>query len=535
MISANAFHSYAADPAAFRANLLVDVDGHPRRFGDVMDRWQRDDFRAMDPALMKCNGRSNRPATMRHYRERGRGHSKTTDLAVTCCWALAFSARPIRGFCYAADRDQAAILKQSIHTLVRLNPWLGGILSVEAHRVVNNARGHPGAGGTLAIEASDVGSSYGILPDLIIADELVHWQSAPALWHSLISSAAKRSNCLLVVISNAGFADSWQWTVREVARTDPDWHFSRLDGPKASWLSAARLAEQRRMLPAIAYARLWENQWSSGGGDALTETDIAAAFDERLAPMKGTEPDWLYVAGVDLGLTRDCSAVVVLAVPDGGKAGKIRLAHTKLWRPVLGKKIDLMDVERHLLELETRYKLECIAFDPWQAESMAQRIEADSGRRRRNTQRRFGSQPFMRSVPPTGSNLRDQATLIIESFVDRRLHCYPDENLRRDLMKLRVEERSYGVRLTSPRDGQGHGDTFSAFSIALLLAHEFAGKAKPRAGPIGSTNHETALERLAHRIVSLDAHDATLATPEDDQAPFRKLMRRVGRASRSAR
>jgi hypothetical protein len=32
------------------------------------------------------------------------------------------------------------------------------------------------------------------------------------------------------------------------------------------------------------------------------------------------------------------------------------------------------------------------------------------------------------------------------------------------------------MRLTSPRDGQGHGDLFSAFSLALLIGHELAGK-----------------------------------------------------------
>ena len=79
-------------------------------------------------------------------------------------------------------------------------------------------------------------------------------------------------------------------------------------------------------------------------------------------------------------------------------------------------------------------------------------------------------------IPPTAANLREQATLIIESLTDRRLLLYDCEPLRRDLLKLRVEEKSYGIRLTSPRDGDGHGDTFSAFSLALLVGHELAGK-----------------------------------------------------------
>jgi hypothetical protein len=219
---------------------------------------------------------------------------------------------------------------------------------------------------------------------------------------------------------------------------------------------AARLAEQRRMLPPVAYLRLWENQWSSGGGDALTPQDIAAAFQDGLLPIDGRTDGFLFVAGVDLGLTRDCSAVVVLAVPDGGKAGRIRLADAKLWRPVLDRKLDLLEIERYILELDERFGLETVSFDPWQMESMAQRLEADSGHRRRNQRRLNWQKPWMQELPPTAASLRQQATLTIESFQDRRLQLYPCEALRRDLLKLRVEEKSYGIRLVSSRDGEGH-------------------------------------------------------------------------------
>jgi phage terminase large subunit-like protein len=496
MISTKLFQKYANDAAAFRDSLTVDVDGIARRFGDVMDDWQRDDFATLDPALKRAAGRSTKTAKMRAYLERPRGHSKTTDLAVTAVWALAFATRPLRGYCYAADQDQAALLKQAMETVLRLNPWLGDILEVQKNQVANVAKGHPGQGGTIRIETSDVGSSFGILPDIIIADEVTHWQGDGSLWHSLISSAAKRSNCLLVVISNAGFVDSWQYGVREAARTDEAWIFSRLDGPQASWLTPERLAEQRRMLPAVAYARLWLNCWSSGGGDALTEQDINAAFLDGLAPMTGTEPGFIFCGGLDLGLTRDCAALVVLGIPEGGRSGRIRLAHNRLWRPTLGRKIDLMEVERHILEVDRQFGLENVAFDPWQAELMAQRLEADTGHRSRNARRLFGNKPRMREVPPTGANVREQATLIIESFTDRRFQFYPCEPLKQDLQKLRVEERSYGVRLTSPRDSDGHGDTFSAFALALLVGHELAGKKPVRAGSMSREAGDPFQERM---------------------------------------
>jgi hypothetical protein len=483
VIDAKTFRRYAADPAAFRADLLIDVDGVARRFGSVQDEWQRQDFAALDPALRRAAGRGKGDAKGRAYLERPRGHSKTTDLAIIACWALAFSTRPLRGYCYAADKDQARLLRDAMLTLIRLNPWLAEILSVETHRIVNFASDHPGEGGSLTIETSDVGSSYGILPDLIIADELVHWTGDGSLWHSLLSSAAKRRNCLLVVISNAGFVDSWAWKVREAARTDPDWFFSRLDGPRASWLPPDRLAEQRRMLPAVAYARLWENQWSTGGGDALLPNDIEAAFDSGLSPMTGNERGYSFVAGVDLGLTRDCSAVVALGVKrEGDSVGKIRLAAAKLWNPRFAR-VSLVEVERELRDLHARFDLNDIRYDPWQAEHLAQRLRLDG----------FP----MNEVSPTGGNLQSMATAVIESFTDRRLELYPCAELKRDLMKLRVEERSYGFRLVAPRDETGHGDTGTAFALALLAAIEIAGQRIFEVGILDVWNHDA--EALAAR------------------------------------
>lgn len=546
MISQTKFTRYAADPAAFRNDLIIDADGVARKFGDVMESWQRIDFAALDPALKRCNGRASEDAIMRAYLERPRGHSKTTDIAVVCVWALAFATRPIRGYAFAADKDQARLLRDAIQTIVRLNPWLGEILTVEAHSVTNTASEHPGQGATLTIEASDVGSSYGILPDLIVADELCHWEGDGSLWHSLISSAAKRSSCLLLTISNAGFVDSWQWAIREVARTDPAWHFSRLDGPMASWLTEARLAEQRRMLPPVAFARLWLNQWSTGGGDALTPADIEAAFPPFIQPMRGHDPLsaglYVFVAGVDLGLTRDCSAVVVLAIPSLGRVGQIRLAHHRLWHPTPGEKINITEIEQHILALDQEFDLEAVGFDPWQAEHMAQRLEAISQNRRRTARSvTRHNKPWMREVPPTGGNLREQASLVIQGFQDRRFALYACEPLKRDLLKLRAEEKSYGIRLSSPRDGDGHGDSYSAFAIGLQVGHEFATIRPAIASAGGESRTTTSLatmnNRAMQRATDKFAHEQQLWADRQEQMrtmpayldhPLYQFFKRIG-------
>ncbi|QDT56277.1 Phage Terminase [Caulifigura coniformis] len=539
MISAKTFERYAIDPSAFRDDLLIDVSGSVRRLGNSMDDWQGADFAALDAGLARCNGRSDRPARLRAYLERPRGHSKTTDLAVMVCWVLAFSTRPLRGYGFAADKDQARLLKDAVSTVLRLNPWLAKILTVEAGRVVVSAKSHPGAGGSLSIEASDVGSSYGILPDFVICDELTHWEGDGALWHSIISSAAKRENCLLVVIANAGFVDSWSWSVREAARTDEAWVFSRLDGPRASWMTEKRLEEQRRMLPAVAFRRLWLNEWSTGGGDALTPEDIASAFQSDLQPMTGVEKGWTFVGGIDLGVSRDASAVVVLASGQHGtpQQGRIRLAHAHLWKPTPGKRVDLMEVERYVRALDRKFALRRIGFDPWQAEHLAQRLEADAGHRRRQQHLPARVEPWMKEIPPSGANLRDMASLVLESFTDRRFQFFPCAPLHADLLKLRVEERPYGYRLVSPRDGDGHGDTFSAFALALLIAHQEAGKRKVVIGALDGQGRRQGDSRLEQEFLRIEAENVLRRQiAADSGSPdyagmheWRLLMRSVGR------
>lgn len=473
MIDGGTKRLYARDPSKFRDALIVDVDGHPRRFGDVMDPWQREDFARLDPALLRCLGRSDAPAKMRAFFERARGHSKTTDIAVVVVYLLCFAPRPLRLYSYAADRDQAGLLRDACQAIVRMNPWIGELLTVEKDAIRNRRTDHPGYDSSLRIETSDVGSSYGILPDAIVFDELCHWpDNAEGLWSSLMSSAAKRSNCLMFGITNSGFVDTWQWGVRESIRRDDGWVFSRQEGVTASWMTPERLEEQRRLLPPVAFSRLWENRWSSGGGDALRQEDIEAAFVPGTLPMNGNESEFDFVGGLDLGLTRDASALCILGVGRSNtpQSGRIRLAHTRLWRPKYGSRVSLVEVEEEIRRVAKRYDLRETSYDPWQAQLAADRLSLTN--------------ITMREVTPTGKNLQDIAARLLEAFTDRRLTLYEEPNLKRDLLKLRVEERNYGYRLVSPRDEHGHGDMASAFGLALLSAAELAAEPFVILGPL---------------------------------------------------
>lgn len=468
-----------SDPAAFRQALLIDTDAGPRPLAEVMDDWQAADFAALDPGWRRAAGQDVQDEfKLRAWVERGRGHSKSSDAMVSATWALFASRRQLSGIVCAVDRDQAALDRDHVGRLVSLNPWLGSIIEVQQWRIVNR---HTGS--AMDVISSDAPSSYGLLLDFAVCDEVTIWAKRD-LFDSIFSAAAKRSTCLLLCIGNAGFRDSWQWSIREAIRTDPAWLFRRLDGPVASWITQANLDEQRRLLPPAAFDRLWMNLWSSAGGDALDEATIAAAFKSDLRPMTGAAEGWEFVAGVDAGVSRDASAVAILAVRRGHDGhGRIRLAATKVWRPCKGRKVDLQEVEDALFDFHVRFRFKQVCYDPWQMTHLASRLQS-AGLGKLAGGPKFGKQRResvpMVEVPPTGQNLQRMATAVIEAFNDRRVECFDDAGLRRDLGKMRVVEKSYGFRLESPRDEFGHGDLGNAFSLAILAASELAAKKKHR-------------------------------------------------------
>lgn len=454
---------YVADPAAFRADLFIDQGGDLVRLGDVLEPWQDADFRATDPGWQFCAGRwpaDGGPVIQRAYLERPRGHSKTSDIAVDATWAMAFAKRPIRGYAAAADKDQARLLRDAILRLIRNNPWLSQVLEVQAYSVRNIAKGHAGAESQLEILSCDVGSSYGLLPDFIVCDELTHWTGGGDLWHSLISSAAKRPSCFVQVITNAGSGagTSWQWEVREAARNDTDWYFRTLDGPHAKWITAKVLAEQQRLLPPKVYQRLWLNRWSTGG-DVFDLADITACVTLD-GPMLSREPGWMYVAGLDLGISRDHSALVVLGVHRESR--RVALASVQSWSPPPGGKIDLTVVQNAVADADRTYNLEAVCFDPYQAELMAQQLV------------RAGV--TMEPVPFVGQNLNRMASTLVEAIQSRRLELFNDARLIGDLSSLNIVPRSYGLKLEAARDGTGHADRATALAIVLPRALELVAR-----------------------------------------------------------
>jgi hypothetical protein len=59
------------------------------------------------------------------------------------------------------------------------------------------------------------------------------------------------------------------------------------------------------------FARLWQGEWTSDTATAINRDDIAAATTLP-GPLDGPERGYIFTGGLDLGLTRDASALVIV-------------------------------------------------------------------------------------------------------------------------------------------------------------------------------------------------------------------------------
>jgi hypothetical protein len=284
------------------------------------------------------------------------------------------------------------------------------------------------------------------------------------VWQAQFSAAAKKSTCMLVIISNAGngIDASWQWQVREMAKVSENWYFSRLEGPVASWLSPAFLEEQRLGLTDLAYERLWQNRWTEGVGDAVTAEMIRDATTLDGPMLRSPGPEWLFLAGADLGVKNDFSSVVTVGLPYG--SDQIVLADCKVWKPSPGQEIELLDVARYIDDLRHRFQLQALWFDPHQALMLAQVL------RRRGL--RCEEMSFS-----SAARRAEMATALISSLTNGQLQLFEHDQLARDLLRLRIEERACAVRLAPPANtGDGHCDAAIALSIVMPEAMRLASR-----------------------------------------------------------
>lgn len=420
------------DRSVFR-NALIMPDG--RRFGDAAVDFQREHFQRLDSNPGKHS-----------YTERGRGGSKTFDLALESTTEL-FLKPGARIDACAADRDQAALLHEAIVGIITRTPGL-----TDAARIEKWSIEVPALGSRLEVLASDSASAYGRTPATIAVDEFAEWrEGAEAFWHAIWSSVPK-ARARVHIISSPGLGQSgFAWRIRETARTNPErWIFSQLTTPPP-WLDDEFLAEQRATLPSAIFERLYGGVWATPGSAFLTAEEVAVLFTPRISPREYG----LIVVGGDLALTRDSAVLAAVALAGRTQFSVLEFA---TFRPVKGQPVDLVLVKHTLRELLQKYRATAV-LDPFQGELLASEL------------RREG---FTIETYPFTSDSRMQLFMrLFRTIRTGQLKSEPHEQLRSELLNLQVTETPGGTARIDHRHGR-HDDHVVAVSLALHQLEETA-------------------------------------------------------------
>ncbi len=498
------------DFMVFCRGLHIASQTGPRVFENCMQTFQRVCFADIAPNLQAVRA-GDMPAIRRFWIERTKKASKDADLGVMVLWLIAFPKRPFYGQIGAADRGQAAIVKERMSVLLHLNPWLN-----EKVELVNNeirskkkmANGKPMA--HFDIMSSDVSGAHGGTPDVLIINELSHI-TKKEFAENLQSNAAGVAQGIMIIATNAGFRGTWQEVWKLNALRSNDWSVHCLAKP-APWTSRQTLKDEQKTLPPSKYKRLWRGRWASGKGDALQEEVIDGCFKLK-GPLSAPERGWTYFGGEDLGITHDHAGVAIVGCHIGFQ--KIKLAFMEAWEPsvkVAGKtEVDLMLVEQRIVEIHKLFGTYQFGFDPHQASLMAQRL------RKVNVP--------MREVPFVPHNLNRMASCLMQVLEQGILECYDDDDgrLRRDFGKLNIVEKAYGYKLEAVSDEFGHADVGTALLIALPMAVDFLAGCLDGLGPdddLVDTNDgeltEEELQDMPDELRSIYGNEQEGMIPETD-------------------
>jgi len=310
----------------------------------------------------------------------GRGNGKSTFLAAVALWAT-------------FDPDESGAPQVPV-VAVTINQAVRSVYGV-ALAMINNewelysrsltysAIGAmkivvPSTGGEMFPVSNEPDGLQGLDPSLAVCDEVGFMPIES--WDSLLLASGKRPRSLVVGIGTPGFdRDNALWHLRSRVREGlevPGFRYVEYGATEGCRLTDE--VEWRRANPALAegfmnpaalhtavalspeaHFRIFRlGQWIDGaeswlGPDGRTLWDgLTDVFD-----FVDGAPTWV---GVDVGLKRDSTAVVTLQRrPDGRLHARLRL-----WVPTPGDPVDVTDVMQHLRDLDARYDVQAVSYDP---------------------------------------------------------------------------------------------------------------------------------------------------------------------------
>jgi phage terminase large subunit-like protein len=224
----------------------------------------------------------------------------------------------------------------------------------------------------------------------------------------------------------------------------------------SSFVTEAELRRRRDSpsMQEIDWLRYACNQWHISA-DAWLDPGAWPALAEPGVTIPDLAPVWL---GVDIGLKYDSSAVVVIGPPRDSD-GRLPVQGREFRPPGDGTALDLFEVENHIRELATKYRVQGVVYDRFSFERSAQEL-SDSGL-------------LCLEFPMTNERTVPACARLLEAVNRRELVHDGDPILQAHVEAGCVRQTERGWRLSKGKAAQEGGKI--DLLIALLLAFTQAG------------------------------------------------------------
>ncbi len=455
------------DPIRFIEETLVDPEsGQPFHLLDAERAFLQHAFQT------DASGRLLYPEQI--YSCPKKSGKTTLGALITIVVVLLFGGSYPEATLLANDLEQSRgrvfeMVKRIIESSPHLNPPLP---APPLAKITNDRITFPTLNATITPIASDAGSAAGGAQSISVFDELWAYVSERSrrLWDEMVPVPTKQIS-LRLTVTYAGF-EGESTLLQELYKrglqqplVGPDLHAG--DGilmfwshtPVAPWQTEAWLAEMRRSLRPNAFLRMIENKFVTTEStfvdldwwdDCVVPTATPLVADKSLSI-------WV---GIDASVKHDSTAIV--AVTWDQRAQTTRLVFHRIYQPTSANPIDFeRTVEATVTDLNRRFHVRKVLFDPYQMHASAQRL-AKAG---------IPMEEFPQSVP----NLTEASQHLFELIKGRNLVVYPDADIRLAVSRCVALETARGWRIS--KDTQSHRiDVAIALAMAALAAVKSQGE-----------------------------------------------------------
>lgn len=382
---------------------------------------------------------------------------------------LIFGGLNAQAFCVANDYQQAqGRVFDAIVQICENSPYLKRECVITQDRIT-----FPQTGAVIHAIASNDTSAAGAHPTISSFDELWGFTSTRLrrLWEEFIPVPTRKISARLVT-SHAGYSGESELleelykdglTLPEIApglRAGNNTLFFWSHDCLAPWQTEQWLADMRRQQKRPAqFIRQFENRFVTSENPFIEMSAWDRCVNPALghAPTNPLLPIWI---GVDASVKRDATAVV--AVTFDSKAKLVRPVTHRIFQPSPTEPLDFeATVEQTLLDLNRRFQIRKVLFDPYQLASTMQHL-AKQGLR-------------VEEFPQTSANLTAASQCLYELVMSEGIIVYPDSAMRTAVSNAIAVETPRGWRI-SKQTASRKIDVVVALAMASLAAVKSQGE-----------------------------------------------------------